>query len=55
MFKKINYYLGLAKPSIKIQTENQLIEDPLQIAFNVFFKETVEKDPDNDPTVQYYN
>ena len=35
----------LAKPSIKIQTENQLIEDPLQIAeaFNVFFKEKVEK------------
>ena len=48
----------LAKHSIKIQTENQLIEDPLRIAetFNVFFKEKVEKlaasinkDPDNDP------
>ena len=47
-----------AKISIRIQTENQLIEDPLQIAeaFNVFFKEKVEKlaasirkDPDNNP------
>ena len=35
----------LAKPSIKIQIGDQLIEDPLQIAdtFNVFFKEKVEK------------
>ena len=48
----------LDKSSIKIQTENQLMEDPLQIAeaFSVFFKEKVEKlvasikkDPDNDP------
>ena len=48
----------LAKTSIKIQTENQLIEDPQQIAdaFSVFFKEKVEKlaasvikDPDIDP------
>ena len=50
-----------AKISIRIQTENQLIEDPLQSlqiteAFNVFFKEKVEKlaasirkDPDNNP------
>ena len=35
----------LAKPSIKIQIGDQLIEDPLRIAetFNVFFKEKVEK------------
>ena len=48
----------LAKTSIKIQTENQVIEDPQQIsdAFSVFFKEKVEKlvasvvkDPDIDP------
>jgi hypothetical protein len=36
---------SLAKHSIKIQTEDQLIEDPLQIAeaFNGFFKEKVER------------
>ena len=35
----------LAKPSIKIQSGDKLIEDPLQLAetFNVFFKEKVEK------------
>ena len=35
----------LAKPSIKIQSGDELIEDPLQLAetFNVFFKEKVEK------------
>ena len=35
----------LDKSSMKIQTENQLIEDPLQIteAFGVFFKEKAEK------------
>ena len=48
----------LAKTSIKIQTVNQLIEDPLQVAdaFITFFKEKVEKlaasvnkDPNVDP------
>ena len=48
----------LSKNSIKIDTENKLIEDPLDLAeeFNTFFKEKVEKlaarikrDPNNDP------
>ena len=49
---------SLAKTSIKIQTENQLIEDSQQVsdAFSAFFKEKVEKlaasvikDPNVDP------
>jgi hypothetical protein len=61
IWKRINDIVkpeNLAKNSIKIQTEDKLIEDPLELAekFNAFFKEEIvkltegiKKDPNSDP------